>query len=158
MKISILCVGKIKEKFYRDAIKEYEKRLSSYAKLQILEINDEKVKVENDADIEIAKEKEGKNILSKIKDTQFVISLEILGKSLSSENLASKIENLAITGNSDLVFVIGGSYGLSESVRKRSNYSLSFSEMTFTHQLMRVILLEQIYRAFKIIKKEPYHK
>lgn len=158
MKISILCVGKIKEKFYRDAIKEYEKRLSAYTKLNIFEISDEKVKTENEAEIAIAIEKEGRNILSKIKDNQYVISLEILGKSLSSEALADKINSLAISGSSDVVFIIGGSYGLSEEVKKRSNYNLSFSEMTFTHQIMRVILLEQIYRAFKIIRKEPYHK
>lgn len=158
MKITLICVGKIKEKFYREAIKEYEKRLSAYAKVNILEINDEKLKNENEAEISIVMEKEGKNILSKIKDNQFVITLEILGENVMSEKLASKIDNLALTGSSDLVFIIGGSYGLSDEVKNRSNYALSFSKMTFPHQLMRVILLEQIYRAFKIIRKEPYHK
>lgn len=158
MKITLICVGKIKEKFYREAIKEYEKRLSAYAKVNTLEINDEKLKNENEAEISIVMEKEGKNILSKIKDNQFVITLEILGENVTSEKLASKIDNLALTGSSDLVFIIGGSYGLSDEVKNRSNYALSFSKMTFPHQLMRVILLEQIYRAFKIIRKEPYHK
>ncbi len=158
MKITLICVGKIKEKFYREAIKEYEKRLSAYAKVSTLEINDEKLKNENEAEISIVMEKEGKNILSKIKDNQFVITLEILGENVTSEKLASKIDNLALTGSSDLVFIIGGSYGLSDEVKNRSNYALSFSKMTFPHQLMRVILFEQIYRAFKIIRKEPYHK
>lgn len=158
MKITIICVGKIKEKFYKDAIKEYEKRLSAYAKLSFIEINDEKVKVENDSEIRLAMEKEGKQILSKIKDNQTVITLEIAGKHLSSEDLADKINHYSITGSSDLVFIIGGSYGLSNAVKHRSHFSLSFSQMTFPHQLMRVILTEQIYRAFKIIKKEPYHK
>lgn len=158
MKISIVCIGKIKEKFYKDAIKEYEKRLSAYSKLNIIEINDEKVKVENDSEIKIAMEKEGRNILSKIKDGQFVVTLEILGKNLSSEELASKMNSLALQGNSDVVFIIGGSYGLSDEVKRRSDLALSFSKMTFPHQLMRVVLVEQIYRAFKIIKKEPYHK
>lgn len=158
MKISIVCIGKIKEKFYKDAIKEYEKRLSAYSKLNIIEINDEKVKAENDSKIKIAMEKEGRNILSKIKDGQFVVTLEILGKNLSSEELASKMNSLALQGNSDVVFIIGGSYGLSDEVKRRSDLALSFSKMTFPHQLMRVVLVEQIYRAFKIIKKEPYHK
>lgn len=158
MKITILCVGKVKEKFYRDALKEYEKRLGSYIKLTTIELNDEKVANEIPAEIKIAMEKEGKNILSKIKDNQFVITLEILGKNVTSEQLAVDLDNLALQGKSDIVFVIGGSYGLAEQVKQRSNYALSFSRMTFPHQLMRVILLEQIYRAYKIIKKEKYHK
>ncbi|MBF0714209.1 23S rRNA (pseudouridine(1915)-N(3))-methyltransferase RlmH [Gemella sp. GH3] len=158
MRITIVCVGKIKEKFYRDALKEYEKRLGTYVKLNIIEINDEKVKVENDSEIKIAMNKEGENILSKIKDSQYVITLEILGKVFSSEELAKEINNLAIRGNSDVVFVIGGSYGLSDSVKCRSNLSLSFSKMTFPHQLMRVILLEQVYRSYRIINNQSYHK
>lgn len=158
MKVTLICVGKIKEKFYREAIKEYEKRLSSYIKLTTIEINDEKVKVENDSEIKISMVKEGNNILSKIKDTQFVITLEILGENLTSEKLAQKIEHLAITGHSDVVFVIGGSYGLSDEVKRRSNYALSFSKMTFPHQLMRVVLLEQVYRAYRIINNQSYHK
>ena len=120
MKVTLICVGKVKEKFYRDAIKEYEKRLGAYIKLNTIEINDEKVKVENDSEIALAMEKEGNNILSKIKDTQYVITLEILGKSISSEQFAAKIDNLMLTGKSDVVLVIGGSYGLSDSVKKRS--------------------------------------
>ena len=103
-------------------------------------------------------EKEGNNILSKIKDTQYVITLEILGKSISSEQFADKIDNLMLTGKSDVVLVIGGSYGLSDSVKKRSDYALSFSKMTFPHQMMRVVLLEQVYRAYRIITGASYHK
>ena len=158
MKVTLICVGKVKEKFYRDAIKEYEKRLGAYIKLNTIEINDEKVKVENDSEIALAMEKEGNNILSKIKDTQYVITLEILGKSISSEQFAAKIDNLMLTGKSDVVLVIGGSYGFSDSVKKRSDYALSFSKMTFPHQMMRVVLLEQVYRAYRIITGASYHK
>ena len=158
MKVTLICVGKVKEKFYRDAIKEYEKRLGAYIKLNTIEINDEKVKVENDSEIALSMEKEGNNILSKIKDTQYVITLEILGKSISSEQFAAKIDNLMLTGKSDVVLVIGGSYGLSDSVKKRSDYALSFSKMTFPHQMMRVVLLEQVYRAYRIITGASYHK
>ena len=158
MKVTLICVGKVKEKFYRDAIKEYEKRLGAYIKLNTIEINDEKVKVENPSEIAIAMDKEWKNILSKIKDNQYVITLEILGKNLSSEDFAEKINNLMLSGNSDGVLVIGGSYGLSDEVKKCSNYALSFSKMTFPHQMMRVILLEQVYRAYRIITGASYHK
>ena len=158
MKVTLICVGKVKEKFYRDAIKEYEKRLGAYIKLNTIEISDEKVKVENDSEIALAMEKEGNNILSKIKDNQYVITLEILGKNLSSEEFASKIDNLMLTGKSDVTLVIGGSYGLSDSVKKRSDFTLSFSRMTFPHQMMRVVLLEQVYRAYRIITGASYHK
>ena len=158
MKVTLICVGKVKEKFYRDAIKEYEKRLGEYIKLNTIEISDEKVKVENDSEIVLAMEKEGNNILSKIKDNQYVITLEILGKNLSSEEFASKIDNLMLTGKSDVALVIGGSYGLSDSVKKRSDFALSFSRMTFPHQMMRVVLLEQVYRAYRIITGASYHK
>ena len=158
MKVTLICVGKVKEKFYRDAIKEYEKRLGAYIKLNTIEISDEKVKVENDSEIARTMEKEGNNILSKIKDNQYVITLEILGKNLSSEEFASKIDNLMLTGKSDVVLVIGGSYGLSDSVKKRSDFALSFSRMTFPHQMMRVVLLEQVYRAYRIITGASYHK
>lgn len=139
-------------------LKNMKKRLGAYIKLNTIEINDEKVKVENDSEIELAMEKEGNNILSKIKDTQYVITLEILGKSISSEQFAAKIDNLMLTGKSDVVLVIGGSYGLSDSVKKRSDYALSFSKMTFPHQMMRVVLLEQVYRAYRIITGASYHK
>lgn len=158
MKVTLICVGKVKEKFYRDAIKEYEKRLGAYIKLNTIEISDEKVKVENDSEIALAMEKEGNNILSKIKDNQYVITLEILGKNLSSEEFASKIDNLMLIGKSDIALVIGGSYGLSDSVKKRSDFALSFSRMTFPHQMMRVVLLEQVYRAYRIITGASYHK
>ena len=158
MKVTLICVGKVKEKFYRDAIKEYEKRLGAYIKLNTIEISDEKVKVENDSEIALAMEKEGNNILSKIKDNQYVITLEILGKNLSSEEFALKIDNLMLTGKSDIALVIGGSYGLSDSVKKRSDFTLSFSRMTFPHQMMRVVLLEQVYRAYRIITGASYHK
>ena len=158
MKVTLICVGKVKEKFYRDAIKEYEKRLGAYIKLNTIEISDEKVKVENDSEIALAIEKEGNNILSKIKDNQYVITLEILGKNLSSEEFASKIDNLMLTGKSDITLVIGGSYGLSDNVKKRSDFALSFSRMTFPHQMMRVVLLEQVYRAYRIITGASYHK
>ena len=158
MKVTLICVGKVKEKFYRDAIKEYEKRLGAYIKLNTIEISDEKVKVENDSEIALAMEKEGNNILSKIKDNQYVITLEILGKNLSSEEFASKIDNLMLTGKSDVSLVIGGSYGLSDSVKKRSDFALSFSRMTSPHQMMRVVLLEQVYRAYRIITGASYHK
>ncbi len=159
MKITILCVGKIKENFYRQAIDEYVKRLSKYCKLEIIEVADEKTPDKASETLENQiKEKEAERILDKIKEDSFVFTLEILGKRFTSESFASKIENLGVQGNSHLTFIIGGSLGLHEKVLKRSNQSISFSDMTFPHQLMRVILTEQIYRAFRIINKEPYHK
>ena len=159
MRITILCVGKIKEKFYSDAVAEYAKRLSKYCKLEIVEVPDEKTPDGASALVEEQiKEKEGKRILEKIKEDAFVCTLEIAGKRLTSEGLATWMEKLAVSGTSHIVFVIGGSLGLHSSVQKRSNMGLSFSDMTFPHQLMRVILTEQIYRAFRIINREPYHK
>ncbi|EJE7236094.1 23S rRNA (pseudouridine(1915)-N(3))-methyltransferase RlmH [Clostridium botulinum] len=159
MNISIISVGKIKEKFLKAAIDEYSKRLSKYCKLNIIEVTDEKtpdnasIKEEN-----IIKEKEGNLILKHIKDTSFVIALDLKGKSITSEEFSNLIENCRLTGNSTITFVIGGSLGLSEQVLSRANYKLSFSKMTFPHQLFRVMLLEQVYRAFRILCKEPYHK
>ena len=147
--IKIVCVGKIKEKFFEEAIKEYLKRLNKYTKLQIIELNDEKE--------EVALKKEAENILKHIKDNEYVITLEIEGKELSSKEFAKKIDNTLIN-HSNITFVIGGSYGLDNTVKQRSNYALSFSKLTFPHQLFRVILLEQIYRCFKIINNESYHK
>ena len=159
MKVSIVCVGKIKEKFYSDAVAEYAKRLSKYCKLEIIEVADEKTPDGASATVEEQiKEKEAKRILEKIRDDAFVCTLEIAGKRLSSEGLAGWMEKLTVGGTSHITFVIGGSLGLHESVLKRSDMGLSFSDMTFPHQLMRVILTEQIYRAFRIINKEPYHK
>lgn len=159
MKITIITVGKIKEKYLRDAIAEYSKRLSRYCKLEIIEVADEKTP---DQASEILEEqirsKEGERILKYIRDDMYVITLEIGGKMLSSEEFAKKIETLGVQGQSSIAFVIGGSIGLGKEVLKRSDYALSFSKMTFPHQLMRVILLEQVYRGYRIINGEPYHK
>ncbi len=159
LNIKILCVGQIKEKFYKDAIAEYVKRLSRYAKLSVVEVADEKTK-ENASEVEmdLIRQKEAERLMKHIKDTDYCITLEIQGKQLDSVQLSQKIHNLGVTGNSSIVFVIGGSIGLDSSILKRSNYALSFSNMTFPHQLMRVILLEQIYRSFRIMNNEPYHK
>lgn len=159
MKISILCVGKVKEKFYRDAIDEFSKRLSRYCKLEIIEVADEKtVEEASDTEIKIVKDKEGERLLKNIKEDAYVICLCIDGKQLDSEELSEKMEQLAIQGKSHICFVIGGSLGLADAVIKQADYKLSFSKMTFPHQLMRVILLEQIYRAYRIMNNEPYHK
>ena len=159
MKITVLTVGKIKEKFFRDAIDEYSKRLSRYCKLEILQVADEKTPDgASEALEQQIKEKEGERILSNIKDGSFVIALAIEGKMPDSVELAEKIEKWGISGISQLIFVIGGSLGLSDAVLARADYKLSFSRMTFPHQLMRVILLEQIYRSYRIIQGEPYHK
>ena len=159
MKITILCVGKVKEKFYRDAIDEFSKRLSRYCKLEIVEVSDEKTEEQaSENEIRLIKTKEGERILKNIKDDAYVIALCIDGKQLDSEELSQKIEMLGISGVSHIYFVIGGSLGLSDEVIRRADYKLSFSKMTFPHQLMRVILLEQIYRGYRIMNHEPYHK
>lgn len=159
MNITIVCVGKIKEKFYTQAIDEYSKRLSRYCRLNIVELKDEKTPDgSSDTENEAIKNKEGERILAAIKEDSYVITLEILGKQLDSVELSKKIETLGISGKSEITFVIGGSLGLAKKVSDRADYKLSFSKMTFPHQLMRVILLEQIYRAFRIMKNEPYHK
>ena len=159
MRITIVTVGKIKEKYLRDAISEYIKRLSKYCKLEIIEVADEKTP-DNASEVveESIRQKEGERILKNIKDDAYVITLEINGKMLDSVELAEKINTLGIQGKSHICFVIGGSIGLGKEVLKRSNYALSFSKMTFPHQLMRVILLEQIYRSYRINANEPYHK
>ncbi|MEE1032228.1 MAG: 23S rRNA (pseudouridine(1915)-N(3))-methyltransferase RlmH [Ruminococcus sp.] len=159
MRITIVTVGKIKEKYLRDAISEYIKRLSKYCKLEIIEVVDEKTP-DNASEVveESIRQKEGERILKNIKDDAYVITLEINGKMLDSVELAEKINTLGIQGKSHICFVIGGSIGLGKEVLKRSNYALSFSKMTFPHQLMRVILLEQIYRSYRINANEPYHK
>jgi 23S rRNA (pseudouridine1915-N3)-methyltransferase len=159
MKITIVCVGKIKEKFYNSAIAEYTKRLSRYCNLSITEVPDEKTKEQaSEAEIALVKNREGERILKSIRDDGYVIALAIEGKMLDSEELSRKIGKLGIDGTSHIYFVIGGSLGLSDAVLKRADFSLSFSRMTFPHQLMRVILLEQIYRAYRILNREPYHK
>ena len=159
MNIKIITVGKIKEKFYRDAILEYSKRLSSYCKLNIIEVNDEMTK-ENASvnEVNIVLRKEGERILKSINNNEYIIALAINGKKLDSIEFANKINGLGIHSNSNICFIIGGSLGLSDDVLKKANMKLSFSDMTFPHQLMRVILLEQIYRAFRINNNEPYHK
>ncbi len=159
MKITVITVGKLKEKYLKMAIDEYSKRLSRYCKLYIIEVLDEKAPEQMSISQEmIVKNKEGERILKHVKDTAYVITLEIKGKMLSSEQLAKHISQLGVEGNSHIVFIIGGSIGLSDEVMARSNYSLSFSNMTFPHQLMRVILLEQVYRSYRINAGEPYHK
>jgi len=157
--ISIISVGKLKEKYLRLGIEEYLKRLSAYAKVEMIEVADEKAPEElSDLQMLQVKQKEGERILSKINTDTHVIALAIQGKLQSSEELADTIDKLATYGKSKIAFVIGGSLGLSEEVIKRSNDQLSFSRMTFPHQLMRLILVEQIYRAFRINRNEPYHK
>lgn len=159
MKITIISVGKIKEKYLKDAINEYSKRLSSYCALTHIEVSDEKApeNISSKDQLNI-KNVEGDRILAKIRDKQYVFALDLSGKQRTSEEFSSELDKLPIYGNSDVVFVIGGSLGLSDSVIKRANNKICFSKMTFPHQLMKVILLEQIYRGFKIIKGEPYHK
>lgn len=159
MNINIIAVGKIKEKYTRDGIREFQKRLSRYCNLKIIEIDDEKAPENlSQRDRELVKDKEGKKILSKIPQNSHIISLEIEGRQFSSEELSKKMEDLMIDGINDITFIVGGSLGLSSEVRNRANFKLSFSNMTFPHQLMRLILLEQIYRGFRIMKGEPYHK
>lgn len=159
MKITCVVVGKIKEKYFTDAIKEYSKRLSRYCKLEILELADEKTPDGASEAEELAiREKEGERILKALKDDAYVIALAIEGKMLDSVELSKKIESLGISGTSHIAFVIGGSLGLAPAVMKRADYALSFSRMTFPHQLMRVVLLEQLYRSYRIMKNEPYHK
>lgn len=159
MNIRIIAVGKIKEKYIQEGIKEYSKRLSKYCSLEIIEVDDEKAPENlSDKEIDIIKQKEGERILSKIPQDSYIISLEIQEKEISSEELSNKLNNLMIEGSSNITFIIGGSLGLSDTVSSKSNFKLSFSKMTFPHQLMRMILLEQIYRSWRIIKNEPYHK
>lgn len=159
MKIRLLTVGKIKEKYLKDAIAEYSKRLSRYCKLEILEAADEKTPDNASEVLEMQiKKKEGDRLLNFISDTDYVIALDLKGEMYTSEEFASKIDKLGIQGVSTIDFIIGGSLGLSEEVRKRADMKVSFSKMTFPHQLMRVIFLEQLYRSYRIIKNEPYHK
>ena len=159
MKITILTVGKLKEKYWKQAIAEYQKRLGAYTKIEIIEVPDEKAPENmSDKEVEQVKEKEGQRLLAKIKPQSTVITLEIQGNMLTSEGLAKNLQQRMVQGQSDFTFVIGGSNGLHQDVLDRSNYALSFSKMTFPHQMMRVILLEQVYRAFKIMRGEAYHK
>lgn len=159
MDITIIAVGKLKEKYWRDAVSEYSRRMKSYCSLNILERKEFRLRANPGlAEEQEVIRKEGEEILSVIRPEQYVITLEIKGKRMTSEQLAKKIDDLMISGESSLAFVIGGSLGLSSEVSGRADLKLSFSDMTFPHQLMRVVLLEQIYRSFRIIRGEPYHK
>ncbi len=159
LKIHIIAVGKIKEKYMQQGIDDLKKRIIRYAKLDIIEVPDEKVPNNASTSDEIqVKESEGEKVLGKIKKDSYVIALNIAGKTYSSEKMAEKIDKLALEGKSDITYVIGGSLGLSRKVLDRVDEEISFGKMTFPHQLMRLILLEQIFRSFKIIKGETYHK
>ena len=159
MKITVVAVGKIKERFFEDAVREYEKRLGRYCKLEIIQVADERTPDGAGEALERQiKEKEGERILAHIRNGAYVIALAIEGKMLDSEELAQKLGQLGVGGVSQVVFVIGGSLGLSGAVLERADYRLSFSKMTFPHQMMRVILLEQVYRGFRILNHQPYHK
>lgn len=159
MNISVICVGKLKERYWTEAISEYSKRLKNYCNLEVIELKESRLPDKaGPSEEQAVKESEGEEILKRIRDGMYVVSLEVKGKMLSSEKLAAKIEKLAIDGVSHIAFIIGGSLGLSEAVSRRADFKLSFSEMTFPHQMMRVILLEQVYRSFKIMRNETYHK
>ncbi len=159
MNIRIIAVGKLKEKYWRDAVAEYTKRLGAYCSVEITEIKESQLRANpSAADEEAVKVAEGEDILRHLSKSDYVITLEIKGRKLSSEQLAEKISDLGLDGKSNIAFVIGGSLGLSADVSRRADFKLSFSDMTFPHQMMRVILLEQIYRSFKINRNETYHK
>jgi len=159
MQITVISVGKLKEKYLKEGIEEYSKRLSAYCKLQLVEVSDEKAPEEmSAAEMEQVKRKEGERILAQIKQDQVVIALAIEGQMWTSEKLSSEMDKLALHGKSQVAFVIGGSLGLADAVLKRADVLLSFSKMTFPHQLVRLVLLEQVYRAFRISRGEPYHK
>lgn len=159
MKITLLTAGKVREKYLRDGIAEYQKRLGKYCRVEVVEVADEKTPDKAPpAEEERIKNTEGERLLRRIRETDYVIALAIDGKAPDSIEFSEKLEKLGVQGESSLVFVIGGSLGLSEEVLRRADERLSFSRMTFPHQLMRLILLEQIYRAFRIMKGEPYHK
>ena len=159
MEINIISVGKIKEDFFKKAIDEYEKRLKAYCRVNFIELKDESEgKNLSDKDIDIILDKEGKRILEKIKERSFIIVLDIKGKSIDSVEFSKKINDIMLDGISSIDFIIGGSLGISQEVKDKANYSLSFSKFTFPHKLMKVILMEQIYRAFTIINNKTYHK
>lgn len=159
MKIDVLCVGKLKERYFTAAAEEYRKRLGRYCRLEVREVPDEPAPENaSPAQAEQVKEAEGKRLLQWRKPEAYAIALAIEGESLTSEGLARKLEGLGLSGRSHIQFFIGGSLGLSPEVLRQADYRLSFSALTFPHQLMRVILLEQLYRSFRIIRREPYHK
>lgn len=159
MKLTVITVGKLKEKYWVDAVKEYKKRISKYAKIELIEVADEKEPNNaSEKDIELIKDKEGERILSKIKDSQHVVTLEIEGKEYTSESLAKQYQTWMNTGKSDVVFVIGGSNGIGREVKKRSNQEISFGSLTYPHQMMKVMILEQLFRVNKILRNEAYHR
>lgn len=159
MEINIISVGKIKEDYFKKAIEEYEKRLKAYCRVNFIELKDESEgKNLSDKDIDIILDKEGKRILEKIKERSFIIVLDILGRSIDSVEFSKKINYIMLDGISSIDFIIGGSLGISQEVKDKANYSLSFSKFTFPHKLIKVILMEQIYRAFTIINNKTYHK
>ncbi|SDK78148.1 23S rRNA (pseudouridine(1915)-N(3))-methyltransferase RlmH [Lacicoccus qingdaonensis] len=159
MKITMITVGKLKEKYWVQAVDEYKKRISKYAKIELIEVNDEKEPNNaGEKDIELIKNKEAEKILTKIKDNQHVVTLEIHGKTFNSEKFAKEYQRWMNTGKSDVVFVIGGSNGLGEAVKKRSDQEISFGALTYPHQMMKVMLMEQIFRVNKILRHENYHK
>lgn len=159
MNISIITVGKLKERYLKDGIDEYKKRLLRYCSIDIIEVPDEKAPESlSQKEEEQVKIKEGQGILRYIREGTYVIALDLRGKMLSSEEFSTLLSDLGISGNSNIAFVIGGSLGLSQEVLNRADYKLSFSKMTFPHQVMRLVLLEQVYRGFRIMKGEPYHK
>ncbi|EFK39747.1 MULTISPECIES: 23S rRNA (pseudouridine(1915)-N(3))-methyltransferase RlmH [Peptoniphilus] len=159
MEINIISVGKIKEDYFKKAIEEYEKRLKAYCRVNFIELKDESEgKNLSDKDIDIILDKEGKRILEKIKERSFIIVLDILGRSIDSVEFSKKINDIMLDGISSIDFIIGGSLGISQEVKDKANYSLSFSKFTFPHKLMKVILMEQIYRVFTIINNKTYHK
>jgi 23S rRNA (pseudouridine1915-N3)-methyltransferase len=158
MRLRIVCIGKIKEKYLQAGIAEFVKRLAPYAKLEVIELDEERMP-ENPSEADRAKalEREGERLLKQVKEGSDLILLDVFGKNLSSEELAERFSTLAVSGQSDITFVIGGAFGVSPELRKAANLRLSFSRMTFTHQMVRLLLVEQIYRAFKINRGEPYH-
>jgi 23S rRNA (pseudouridine1915-N3)-methyltransferase len=160
IKINIICIGKIKEKYFTDAIAEYSKRLTSFCKFSVIELNEEKIRnnIPNQSQLDEVIEAEGKRIMQKINQQDYVIAMCIEGKLLSSEELSKAIDNVSLSGKSTIDFIIGGSYGLSNAVKSRANLKLSMSRMTFPHQMARMILSEQIYRAFEISTNGKYHK
>ncbi|WP_100065431.1 23S rRNA (pseudouridine(1915)-N(3))-methyltransferase RlmH [Miniphocaeibacter massiliensis] len=158
MNIDIIAIGNIKEKFLKEGINEYIKRITKYSNINIIELPEISPKDNSNKSIQYALDKEAKNILGKLTSKDFIITLDIKGKQLDNIQLSKVFEEEKLSGTNDFSFIIGSSHGLSDNIKEKSNLKLSFSKLTFPHQLMRLILLEQIYRTFKIINNEPYHK
>lgn len=156
--IKFIAVGKLKEKYWKDAFQEYAKRLTKYSKVELIEIDEEKISIENESMMKISKEKEGERILKKVANNDYVILFDVQGKMVDSLELAKKIQDLIDSGNANLCFILGGSYGFSNEVYSRSQANISMSKMTFPHQFARIMAIEQVYRAFKINNNEKYHK